>query len=119
MLGRRTKADRQRGDAGDRNRRAEPHHEGRGDAGPEQALRQRKDENDDGARTRPEAHRNDGGEAGLPAAGARQFLRLRPMGMAPGRAVVMTVIMSMAMIRMVMVVVAMIMMMIMMRMVVA
>ena len=49
------RADRERRDRRDRDRGSQPHHEGRGDAGPEQALRQREDQHDDGTRAGPQS----------------------------------------------------------------
>ena len=53
FLRRRTCGHRQRRDGGNRDRGAQPHHKCRSDAGQEKTLRQRKDENDDGARAGP------------------------------------------------------------------
>ena len=74
--------DREDGDGGDRDRGAEPHHEGGGDAGPEQALRQREHQHQDRARAGPQADREDRAQAAPPAAGAGELLRRRAVGMA-------------------------------------
>src|SRR5712671_4806792 len=66
----------------DSDRGAEPHHEGRGDAGPEQPLRQREHQNQDGARTGPDADGEDRAKTALPAAGTGELTRSRPMGVA-------------------------------------
>ena len=87
-------ADRERRDGGDGDRGAEPHHEGRGDAGPEQALRQREHQHDDRARARPQTHRDDRRQAALPAARPGQFLRLRTVGVAPGRGMIVVVVVT-------------------------
>src|SRR5262249_53887631 len=88
-------ADGDRGDGSDRDRGADPHHEGRGDTGPEQPLRQREDQNENGARAGPQAHRDDRRQAALPAAGTGKLLRLRRMRMTPGRSVVVVVMVVM------------------------
>ena len=74
--------DRDHRDGRDRDRGAEPHDEGRGDAGPEQALRQRKHQHQDRARTGPQAHGKDRAQSALPAAGTGELVRRRPVGMA-------------------------------------
>src|SRR6202023_2974526 len=56
-------------------------HEGCGDSSPEQALRERKYQDQDSTRTRPQAHREDRAQAAPPAAGAGQFARQRTVGM--------------------------------------
>src|SRR6266850_4157654 len=76
-----------RGHRNDRNRRdrnggTETHHEGRGDAGPEQALRQRKHQHQDRARTGPHANGEDRAQAAPPAAGAGELIRRRAVRMA-------------------------------------
>src|SRR5207253_1470603 len=66
----------------------------------------RENQDDDRAGTRPHSDRDDGRETALPTARTGQFLRLRPVGMAPGRGVlvvavvmiVMAVIVVMAMV---------------------
>ncbi len=70
------------GNGRDRDRGAEPHHEGRGDAGPEQALRQRKHQHQDRARTGPHADGEDRAQTALPAAGAGELIRRRAVRMA-------------------------------------
>ena len=67
---------------GRNDRGAETHHEGGGDAGPEQALRQRKHQHQDRARAGPHADGKDGAEAALPATGAGELIRRRPVRMA-------------------------------------
>ena len=77
--------DGERGDRRDGDRRADAHHEGRGDAGPEQALRQCEDEDDDRTRAGPHPDGDDRRQTAAPAARPRQFLRLRPMRVPPGQ----------------------------------
>ena len=79
------------GDGGDGDGGAEPHHEGRDHAGPEQPLRQRKDQHQDGARARPQADRDDGGEPPLPSAGSGELLGLGRVRVAPGRGMVIVI----------------------------
>ena len=63
-----------------RDRGAEPHDKSRGDAGPEQALRQREHQNQDRARTGPDADRENRAKAPPPAAGTSEFAGLGTMG---------------------------------------
>ena len=86
-----------------------PHHEGCGDARPEQALRQRKDQNDDRAGARPDADRDNRRKPALPAARTRQFLRLGAMGVAPGRGVLVATVVMVVVVMAVIVTVRMIM----------
>ena len=81
------RGDRSNGDGG-----AEPHDEGRGDTGPEQSLRQRKNQNQDRPGTGAKADGDDGGQSTLPAAGTGKFLRLGRMRMAPGRSMVVVIV---------------------------
>jgi hypothetical protein len=60
-------------------RRAEPHDEGRGHAGPEQALRQRKHQNKDRTGTRTQADCENRADATRPAAGTGQLVRIGPV----------------------------------------
>ena len=76
-------ADRKRRYRADRDRSAETHHEGRGDAGPEQALRQSEHQHDDRAGARPQSDGHHRGQAAPPAARSRQLLRLGAVGMTP------------------------------------
>src|ERR1700682_5376830 len=69
-------------DGRDRDRGAEPHHKGRGDAGPEQPLRQREHQNQDGARTGPDADGENRAKTAPPAAGTGELTRRRTMGVA-------------------------------------
>ena len=94
--------DRDDGDGRDRDRGAEPHHEGRGDAGPEQALRQREHQHQDRARTGPDADGDDRAKAAPPAAGAGELIRRRAVGMAA--MLVMDMVVAMIVVVMVMVV---------------
>ena len=89
------------GDGRDRDRGAEPHHEGRGDAGPEQALRQRKHQHQDRARAGPHADGEDRAQAAPPAAGAGELVRRRPMRMAAMLVVNVAVVVRMVMVVMV------------------
>src|SRR6185295_7505544 len=89
-------ADRDRGDDRDRDGGAKPHDEGRDHAGPEQPLRQREHQHQDGAGAWPDADRHNGGEAALPAAGAGELFRLRCVRVAPGRSVVVIVVVRMS-----------------------
>src|SRR6185437_7669993 len=89
-------------DGRDRDRGAESHHEGRRDPGPEYALRQREDQHQDRAGTRPQADREDRRQSALPAAGAGELVGGRPMRMT--RMIVVIVRVIMIMMRMVMIV---------------
>ena len=84
-------ADRERRDRRHRDGGAEPHDQGRGDAGPEQALRQREHQHDDRAGAGAQADGDDGREAAAPAARSRQFFRLRSVRVAPGQDIVLVV----------------------------
>ena len=64
------------------------HHEGRGDAGPEQSLCQREDQHQDRARARSQPDRHDRGEPALPSAWSGKLLGLGRMRMSPGRGVI-------------------------------
>jgi hypothetical protein len=76
-------ADRDGGDCGDRDEGTETHHEGRGRAHPEQALGEREDQHQDGARARPQPDRHDGGQPAPPAAGSGEFFRFGRVGVPP------------------------------------
>ena len=95
----------QRGDGGDRDRGAEPHHEGRRDAGPQHALSQREHQHQDRARARPQANRDDRGQAAPPAARPGQILRLGPVRVAPGRGVFVAVMVMVVVVAMMMAVI--------------
>src|SRR3954453_23594546 len=69
-------------DGRDRDRGAEPHQQGRGNAGPEQALGQREHQHQDRARTGADADGQDRGKAASPATGAGEFARRGAVGMA-------------------------------------
>ena len=94
---------------GDGDGGAKAHDEGRRDADPEQPLRQREHQHDDGARAGPQTDGDNGGKAAAEPMRALELLRLRRMGMAPGRgfflAVVMIVIMAVRVIVVIMVVI--------------
>jgi hypothetical protein len=70
------------GNGRDRDRGAEPHYEGRGNARPEQALGQREYQNQNGSRTWPDANGEDGSQAAPPAAGTGELAWRGTMGMA-------------------------------------
>src|ERR1700716_2065655 len=72
---------RDHGDGRNRDRGAEPHHEGRGDAGPEHSLRQCEHQNQDRARTGPDADGENRAEPAPPAAGTGEFAWSRAMRM--------------------------------------
>src|SRR6185503_1322874 len=100
------------GNGRDRDGGPQPHHEGRGDAGPEQPLRQRKHQHQDGARAGPHADGEDRAETALPAAGAGELIRRRSVGMATMLVMNMVVAVSMIMaLAMIVIMVVMIMMM--------
>src|SRR5439155_4977625 len=86
---------RDHGDGCDRDGGAEPHHEGRGNAGQEQALRQRKHQHQDRARTGPHAHGEDRAQTAPPAARTGELIRRRAMGMTAMFVVNVTVAMRM------------------------
>ena len=90
-IGEPPRAHRQCSNGGNRDRRTETHGESRRDADPEQALRQGKDKHDDRARTRPQADGNDRRKASSEPMLAGEFLRLRCVRVAPGRCVVVMV----------------------------
>ena len=94
------------GDGRDGDSSAKAHHESGADAGPENALRQCEHQHQDRAGTRPQAHGDDGREAALPPVAAFKLLRLRRMGMAPGRGLVAMVVMAMMAVVMSMAVIA-------------
>src|ERR1700704_4225367 len=87
----------------DRDRGAEPHHKGRGDAGPEQPLRQREHQNQDGARTGPDADGEDRAKTALPAAGTGELTRSRTMRVAAMLVMNMAVIVPVVIVTMLMV----------------
>src|SRR5260370_25718925 len=95
----------------DRDGGAKSHDEGRCDTRPEQSLRQRKDQHQDCAGTRPQSDRDDRSEAALPSAGPGELVGFRRMRVPPCRRVaVMRVIMVMiTMVMMVMMTVTMMM----------
>src|SRR6266481_2187523 len=95
---------RDNGNGRDRDRGAEPHHKGRGDAGPEQALSQREHQNQDGARTGPDADGEDRAQTALPAAGTGELTRSRTMGMAAMLVMDVAVIVPVVIVAMLMVV---------------
>src|SRR6266478_7661023 len=64
---------RENGNGRHRDGGAKPHHEGRGDARPEHALRQREHQNQDRARTRPETDGENRAKPAPPAAGTGEF----------------------------------------------
>jgi hypothetical protein len=103
--GTRLGADRDGGDSIDGNGGAECHHEGRDHPGPEQTLREREDEYDDGAGARSRADCNDSGEPALPPAWACELLGLGRMAMAPGRCMVLMIAVSVVAVSMTIVVV--------------
>ena len=95
LAGKAAGADGDGGDRRDGDRRAEPHHKGRGDADPEQPLRQREHQHDDGARAGPQADGEDGGKAAAQPVLAAKLARLRRVRMAPGVGLVAVVVVMM------------------------
>ena len=96
-------ADREGGDERHGDRGADPHDEGRDHAGPEQPLRQREHQHQDGARAGPQADRDDRREFALPSARTGKLLRLGRMGMTPGGGMVVVgvIVMPITVVRMV------------------
>jgi len=88
-------ADRDGGDCRNHDRGPDGHDEGRDDTGPEQPLRQREDQYQDRAGTRPQTDGDDRGETPLPSSRSGQLLRFRRMGVPPGRGMVVVIIMMM------------------------
>src|SRR5262249_11282934 len=76
-------ADGDGGNHGNRDGGPDPHDEGRGDARPEQSLRQREDQHQDRPRARPQADSDDRGKPPLPSARAGKLLRLGCMRVLP------------------------------------
>src|SRR5579864_550895 len=89
-------ADRERRNGPDRDRGAQSHHEGRGDTGPKQALREREYEHDDSSGARPQTDGYHRGQTALPATWPGQLLRLRTVGMSPWQYVQLLAVMVMA-----------------------
>ena len=106
-IGQPARSDRKRGDDCHRDGGAEPHEEGRRNAGPEYPLRQGEHEHQDRAGAGPQTDRDDRGEP-APAKPAGQILRLRRVRMAPGGRVVLMVVMVMMIVAVIVVMVAMI-----------
>src|SRR5262249_5716946 len=105
-VGQPARANRQRRDGRNSDRRAQSHDKGRRDADPEQSLGQGEDKDDDRPRARPQANRDDRGKTAPEPMLARQFLWLRRVRVTPGRCiVVMVMIVRMAMAMMVVTVV--------------
>src|SRR5215813_4392714 len=102
-------ADGDGGDYGNRDGGPDPHDEGRGDARPEQSLRQREDQHQDRPRAWPQADGDDRGKPPLPSARAGKLLRLGCMRVSPCGSifvvrVMMVVGVALAMMMMVMIV---------------
>ena len=91
-------ADRERGDRGDGDGGADAHDEGRGNARPEQSLRQREDEDNDCARAGPQANGDDCGQTTLPAAWTRQFLRFGSVRVPPRQNIFFMVVVAVIMV---------------------
>src|SRR5262249_57660112 len=81
---------------GNRDGGSDSHDEGRGDARPEQSLRQREDEHQDRARARPQADGKNRGQPSFPCARAGKLLRLRRVRVPPCRRVIVVRVMMMS-----------------------
>src|SRR5262249_46869426 len=90
-VGQPASADGQGRDSRNGDRRTQSHDEGRRNADPEQTLGQRENKNDDRARTRPQANRDNRGKTAPEPMLACQFLRLRRVRVTPGGCVVLMV----------------------------
>src|SRR6202045_2402961 len=91
--------DRNDGNGCDGDRGAKPHHERGGDAGPEQPLRQREHQNQNGARTRPDADGQNRAETAPPPTGTG---KLRGLGTMRVSAMLVVDMAMLAMLRMLM-----------------
>src|SRR5262249_40864321 len=89
-------ADGDRGDQGNRDGGSDSHDEGRGDARPEQSLRQREDEHQDRARARPQADGKNRGQPSFPSSRAGKLLPPGPLRVPPCRRVIVVRVMMMS-----------------------